>query len=201
MSISFGAVGVVMVEGPYVFVAVQGTNADGLFCVKSNMPQPPVMVYDQIQDDTEVVRVVVFAQYVDDAFDEVVHKTLPVSFNTTRLYVVGGEEATPDQSFCKEFLDRHGVTTISKVDLGQRQARLKNAFAVQYGQFQQAGPKRRTRVGSESVSQTVTQGHKRERREESESQSNSKSRSMSVSRGYATQVIYLCCSVHNVQRL
>ena len=61
------------------------------------------------------------------------------------------------------------------------------------GQPQQAGPKRRTRVGSESLSQSVTQGHKRERKDESESQSDSKSRIMSMSRGgHGTQVIYLC---------
>ena len=28
---------------------------------------------------------------------------LPVSFNTVELFVLGGEQAKPDQSFCKEF--------------------------------------------------------------------------------------------------
>ncbi|DBA87518.1 TPA: hypothetical protein ACH3X1_004547 [Trebouxia sp. C0004] len=97
-----------MEEGPYVFVAVQGTNADGLFCAKSKMAEPPGMIHDPIEDDTEVVRDVVYADYVDESFDEVVHKVLPISFNTVRLFVLGGEEAKPDQSFCKEFLDRHG---------------------------------------------------------------------------------------------
>lgn len=103
-----------------------------------------------------------------------------------------GNKARP--KLLKEFLDRHGLTAVSTVDLRQRQARLKDAFSVQYGQPQQAGPRRRTRVGSESVSQspTVTQGHKRQRKGDSESQSNSKSRMVSVSRGgHGTQVIYL----------
>jgi len=199
VSISFGAFGVVMAEGPYVLVAVLGTNADGLFCVKSKMAEPPVMVYDPIEEDTEVVRVVVFAEYVDEAFDELVHKVLPVSFNTLKLLVLGGEEATPDQSFCQEFLDRHSVTALSTVNLGQKQARLQDAFAVEYGQPQQGGPKRRTRVRSESQSQTVSQGHKRERKDESESQSDSRPRTMSTSRGgHGTQVVYLCvqCIFH-----
>ena len=102
-----------LVAGPYVLVAVQGTNADGLFCVKSKMAEPPVMVYDPIEEDTEVVRVVVFAEYVDYTFDDIVHKVLPVSFNTVKLFVLDGEEATPDQSFCQEFLDRHSVTVLS----------------------------------------------------------------------------------------
>ncbi len=188
-----------MAEGPYVLVAVLGTNADGLFCVKSKMAEPPVMVYDPIEEDTEVVRVVVFAEYVDEAFDELVHKVLPVSFNTLKLLVLGGEEATPDQSFCQEFLDRHSVTALSTVNLGQKQARLQDAFAVEYGQPQQGGPKRRTRVRSESQSQTVSQGHKRERKDESESQSDSRPRTMSTSRGgHGTQVVYLCvqCIFH-----
>jgi hypothetical protein len=134
VSISFGAFGVVMAEGPYVLVKVQGTNADGLFCVKSRMAEPPVMVFDQIEDDTEVVRVVVYAEYVDETFDDLVHKVLPVSFNTVKLFVLAGGEATPDQCFCQEFTDRHGVTALGTVNLGQRQARLQDAFAVQYGQ-------------------------------------------------------------------
>ena len=189
MSTSFGAVGVVMAEGPYVLVEVQGTNADGLCCVKSKMAKPPVMAYDPIEDDTEVVRVVVFAQYVDDGL---VHQVLPLSFNTARLFVLGGEQTTPDQNFCKEFLGRHSDAALPTVHLGQPQARLQDAFAVERGQPQQEGPKRRTRVQSESIAETLSQGHKRERNEESESQSSNRSRSMSVSRGtYGTQVIYL----------
>ena len=107
-----------MAEGPYVLVAVQGTNADGLFCVKSKLPEPPAMVYDPIEDDTEVVRVVIFADYVDESFDEVTYKALPVSFNTVKLFVLGGEQAKPDQSFCKEFIDRHGVDSNRLSELG-----------------------------------------------------------------------------------
>ena len=131
-----------MAIGPYVLVSVQGTNADGLFCVKSTMAEPPVMVYDKVEEGAEVVRVVVAAEYVDDAFEELVHKVLPVTFNTVRLFVLEGVHATPDQSFCKDFLDRHGVSAVTTVDLGQQRARLKDAFAGQYSQTQHAGPKR-----------------------------------------------------------
>lgn len=81
----FGAVRVSMGEGPYVLVRVQGTDADGLYCVRSKYPELPAMVYDPIEDDGEVVRVVVSANYLDEAFDEVVNKSLPVGFNTTKL--------------------------------------------------------------------------------------------------------------------
>ena len=194
MSISFGAVGVVMAEGPYVLVAVQGTNADGLFCVKSKLPEPPAMLYDPIEDDTEVVRVVVFADYVDESFDEVTYKALPVSFNTVKLFVLGGEQAKPDQSFCKEFIDRHGVDSIASVNLGQRQARLQDAFAVKHS-AQLAEPKRRTRVRGESQSQSLSVSHKRDRGNDSEGQSADFSRHRSMSTtggGYGTQVISAC---------
>ena len=161
MSISFGAVGVVMAEGPYVVVAVQGTNADGLYCVKSKLAAPPTMVYD---DDTEVVRVVVYVDYVDGSFDAVIHKVLPVSFNTVKLFVLGGEQTQPDQSFCEGFLDTHGVASTASVNLGQRQARLQGAFAVKHSaQLQLAEPKHQTRVGGQSQPLSVSQTHKRHR--------------------------------------
>ncbi len=180
-----------MAEGPYVLVHVQGTNADGLFCVKSKNPAPPVMAYIGIEDDMEVVRVVVFADYVDETFEDIVHKTLPVSFNTTKLYVLGGEQARPDQRFCKECLDRNGgVEGVSVVHLGQRQARFQDAEAVQYGeQRQQSGPRRRIRVG-----QSQPQSHKRDRDNELEAHSvglSSRTRSSSLNRGpYGTKVIH-----------
>ncbi len=132
VSISFGAVGVVMEEGPFVLVKVQGTNADGLFCVKSKLAEPPVTVHDAVEDDTEVVRVVVDTDYVNESCEEIVHMVLPVSFNTVKPFVLSGEQTQPDQSFCKEFLGRHGSASISLVNLGQRQARLQDAFAVRH---------------------------------------------------------------------
>ncbi|DBA87045.1 TPA: hypothetical protein ACH3X2_005287 [Trebouxia sp. C0005] len=100
------------------------------------------MVYDPIEDDSEVVRVFVDVSYVDEGFEEVVVRSLPVSFNITKLYVLGGETAKPDQAFCKAFLDRHGVRGVTAVNLGQRQARLEaEAEALQYGEpNQQPGP-------------------------------------------------------------
>ena len=49
-----------MAESAYVFVAVQGTNADGLFCVKSKVAEFPVIPV--VIDHTKVVRVVCFAE-------------------------------------------------------------------------------------------------------------------------------------------
>ena len=137
-----------MGDCPYVLLNVQGTDADGLYCVRSKYPGTPTMLYDPIEDDTEVVRVVVNATYEDEAFEDGVTKSLPVSFSTARLYVLGGGTAKPDQAFCKEFLDRHGGQGITALDLGQRQARLQEAEALQYGgQNRQPGPRRRIRAG------------------------------------------------------
>ena len=144
------------------------------------------MVHDPVEDDAEVVRVVVYTNYVDDSFEELVHKVLPVSFGTVKLFVFGGEQAQPDQSFCKEFVDRHGGASISSVNLGQRQARLQDAFAVKHSvQLQQTGPQRRTRVGGQSQAQSVTLTHKRNRDNDSEGQSafSNRTRGMSTSRG------------------
>ncbi|DBA67505.1 TPA: hypothetical protein ACH3X2_001785 [Trebouxia sp. C0005] len=170
-----------MGDSPYVLVNVQGTDADGLYCVKSKYPELPTMVYDPIEDDSEVVRVVVDVSYVDEGFEEVVVRSLPVSFNTTKLYVLGGETAKPDQAFCKAFLDRHGVRGVAAVNLGQSQARLQEAEALQYGEpNQQPGPRRRIRVG-----QSQAQSHKRARDSHSEVQSeglSTRTRSRSLSR-------------------
>ncbi|KAL0040285.1 hypothetical protein WJX77_002269 [Trebouxia sp. C0004] len=127
------------------------------------------MVYD---DESEVVRVVVYVDYVNESFDAVIHKVLPVSFNTVKLFVLGGEQAQPDQSFCKDFLDTHGVASIASVNLGQRQARLQDAFAVKHSeQLQLAEPKHQTRVGGQLQPLSVSQTHKRYRGNEFKGQS------------------------------
>ena len=176
-----------MAGGPYVLVNVQGTNADGLFCVRSKEPEPLTMVYDPIADDHEVVRVVVSVDYVDEMAEGLAHVALPISFNTTRLYVLGGGPGKPDQNFCQNFLDEHGVKGIPAVNLGQRQARLQEAEVVQYGE--QPGPRRRSRVEqSESIS------HRRDRDSQAEGHSeglSTRSRNRSLTRGpYHREVIY-----------
>ena len=147
-----------MARGPYVLVNVRGTIADGLFCVRSKEPEPLCMIYNPIENDHEG-RQSSRRRGLCGRIRRNAHVSLPVAFDTTRLYVLGEGTYKPDQNFCKHFLDRHGVTGIPAVNLGQRQARLQEV--VQYGE--QPGPRRRLRVG-----QSKALSHSREGDNQSE---------------------------------
>ena len=121
-------------KGLYVLVIVEGSNADGLYVVRSKHADPITVKYSEVQD-VEIVRAVVFLEYVDKRAEheqeELRVQSLPYSFLTQRLYVLGGPEK-PDARFVDNVLQRNGQRGISKISLDQLGAKVKYAERLDY---------------------------------------------------------------------